>query len=197
MPDQSGSPAMTDRVRTSVPNAFGCTPMRLLAEIRMQHAHLALTGQAPVPATIAEAARLAGINRVSRFKVAYRSRYGAAPGIVAPQGSSRAAAGPAPGPQGVQPGRVPAVPTRQPAVPRRGMRRQGVLTESGNGQAPRHWYREPAMNKPLACLVVGYGCYAVTDVVSRNCPEGRRKPGRLARLRDGSDGFHVRPLVLP
>lgn len=53
------------------------------------------------------------------------------------------------------------------------------------------------MNKPPACLTVGYGGYAVTYVVSQNCPESRWKPGRLARVRVGSDGFRAGPLVMP
>jgi hypothetical protein len=53
------------------------------------------------------------------------------------------------------------------------------------------------MNNPLACLAGGYGGYAVTYVVSQNCPGSRCKPGRLARVRAGSDGFRVRPLVMP
>ncbi len=123
------------RLQAICKQRFGCTPMRLLAEIRMRHAHLALTGQAPGPAAIAEAARLAGINRVSRFKAAYRSRYGAAPAIVAPQGASRAAAGPALGAQGVQPGASASrVHATADGSPPRGMRCQGVLTECGNGQ---------------------------------------------------------------
>lgn len=79
---------------------FGCSPMRLLAGIRMHHAHLALTGRAPAPASIAEAARLAGINRVSRFRAAYRSRYGTPPAIMSPDPpSGRAAAIPSGGPE--------------------------------------------------------------------------------------------------
>jgi AraC-like DNA-binding protein len=60
---------------------FSRTPIQLLADIRMHHAHTALTGPGPAPASIADAARIAGINRTSRFRAAYRNRYGTAPVI--------------------------------------------------------------------------------------------------------------------
>lgn len=69
---------------------FGCTPMHLLAGIRMHRAHMALTGQEqPAAATIADAARIAGISRVSRFRAAYRGRYGIEPVIVSPERPSQ------------------------------------------------------------------------------------------------------------
>ena len=51
----------------------------------------ALTGRVPAPASIAEAARQAGHSRVTRFRAAYRSRYGRNPALP----GHAAAAGPA------------------------------------------------------------------------------------------------------
>ena len=73
------------RLQAICKHQFGCTPMHLLADIRMHYVHSALTGQEPVPATIADAARMAGISRVSRFRAAYRGRYGIEPVIVSPE----------------------------------------------------------------------------------------------------------------
>jgi AraC-like DNA-binding protein len=62
---------------------MGRGPLRLMADMRMHRVHLALTGRAPAPASLAEAARLAGHSRVHRFRVAYRERYGQYPAIPA------------------------------------------------------------------------------------------------------------------
>jgi transcriptional regulator GlxA family with amidase domain len=70
---------------------FGRSPMRLMADIRLHRVHLALTGRAPAPASLVEAARLAGHTRVHRFCVAYRERYGrypAFPAHAAPLGTT-------------------------------------------------------------------------------------------------------------
>ncbi len=53
----------------------------MLRDIGLHRAHLALTGQAPAPASIAEAARQAGYTRVSRFKADYKARYGRYPAL--------------------------------------------------------------------------------------------------------------------
>jgi AraC-like DNA-binding protein len=67
----------------------GRGPLRLMADMRMHRVHLALTGRAPAPASLAEAARLAGHSRVHRFRVAYRERYGQYPALPAqPAGGS-------------------------------------------------------------------------------------------------------------
>jgi transcriptional regulator GlxA family with amidase domain len=52
---------------------FGPTPQQLLAGIRLQRAHLLLTG--PAPPSLAEVAASVGFRRVSRFAAAYRRRY--------------------------------------------------------------------------------------------------------------------------
>ena len=57
---------------------FGRTPHQLLTGIRLQRAHLQLTG--PAPRSLAEIAASAGFGRVSRFTAAYRRRY---PGVPA------------------------------------------------------------------------------------------------------------------
>jgi len=62
---------------------FGRSPLRLMADMRLHQVHLALTGRAPAPASLTEAARLAGHSRVHRFRVAYRARYGRYPALPA------------------------------------------------------------------------------------------------------------------
>jgi transcriptional regulator GlxA family with amidase domain len=62
---------------------FGRGPLRLMADMRMHRVHLALTGRPPAPASLAEAASLAGHSRVHRFRVAYRERYGQYPALPA------------------------------------------------------------------------------------------------------------------
>ena len=59
----------------------GIGPVRLLADMRLRQAHLVLTGHGPPPASIAEAATLAGFSRVTRFRAAYRRRYGRYPAL--------------------------------------------------------------------------------------------------------------------
>ena len=56
-------------------------PVRLLVDMRLRRVHLALTGHGPAPASIAEAAALAGFSRVTRFRAAYRRRYGRYPAL--------------------------------------------------------------------------------------------------------------------
>jgi len=56
---------------------FGRTPHQLLTGIRLQRAHLLLTG--PAPRSYTEVAASAGFGRVSRFSAAYRRRYPDAP----------------------------------------------------------------------------------------------------------------------
>lgn len=69
----------------------------------------------------------------------------------------------------------------------------GMLPERSDGvrirAADRTGTGKSAMNKPSACLAVGYGGYAVVYVVSQNCPESRRKHGWLAGVRAGSPGL--------
>lgn len=66
---------------------FGCGPVRLMAAMRLHRAHLALAGQAAVPAvSAAEAAAIAGYRRLDRFRAAYRARYGRNPVPLPPQG---------------------------------------------------------------------------------------------------------------
>jgi AraC-like DNA-binding protein len=60
---------------------FGRGPLRLMADMRLHRVHLTLTGRAPAPASLAEAARLAGHSRVHRFRIAYRERYGRYPAL--------------------------------------------------------------------------------------------------------------------
>lgn len=84
----------TRRLQSLCKHRFGCTPMRLLAAVRMHHAHQALAAPGPAPATIAEAARIAGINRASRFRAAYRSRYGTDPSSPRPGSTSNRATPP-------------------------------------------------------------------------------------------------------
>jgi len=45
--------------------------------------------------------------------------------------------------------------------------------------------------QPVTAIAVDYGRYAVTYVVSHNCPESRWKPSRLAGVRAGSHGLVV------
>jgi AraC-like DNA-binding protein len=59
----------------------GRRPLQLMADMRLHRVHRALTGQAPAPASLAEAARLAGHSRVTRFRDAYRARYGTNPAL--------------------------------------------------------------------------------------------------------------------
>jgi AraC-like DNA-binding protein len=63
---------------------FGRTPMQLLADIRLHRAHLALASPQAAPRTVAEVARSAGFTRLSRFRSAYRRRYGTVPATTAP-----------------------------------------------------------------------------------------------------------------
>jgi AraC-like DNA-binding protein len=58
---------------------FGRTPHQLLTGIRLQRAHLLLTGLGSAPPSLAEAAASVGFRRVSRFTAAYRRRYPGAP----------------------------------------------------------------------------------------------------------------------
>jgi AraC-like DNA-binding protein len=59
---------------------FGRTPHQLLTDIRLHHAHLALTTSVPAPRSVAEAALPAGFTtRLSRFTAACRRRYGMPP----------------------------------------------------------------------------------------------------------------------
>jgi AraC-like DNA-binding protein len=67
------------RLQTVCKRDFGRSPLHLLADIRLHRVHLALTGRAPAPASIAEAAALAGYSRRHRFRAAYRRRYGRDP----------------------------------------------------------------------------------------------------------------------
>jgi AraC-like DNA-binding protein len=61
---------------------FGRSPLGLLRDIGLHRVHLALTGRrVPAPASIAAAAEQAGYTRVTRFKAAYRRRYGRAPSL--------------------------------------------------------------------------------------------------------------------
>jgi len=62
---------------------FGRTPLQLLADVRLHHAHLRLTGLGPAPRSVAQVARSAGFTRVARFSAAYRRRYGTPPAITA------------------------------------------------------------------------------------------------------------------
>lgn len=69
----------------------GRRPLQLLRDIALYRVHLALTGRAPAPASIAEAARLAGYTRVTRFRAAYRAYFGQNPVLptqAAPQASA-------------------------------------------------------------------------------------------------------------
>lgn len=66
---------------------FGSSPLRLMADMRLHRAHLALTGRAPAPASLAEAASLAGHSRLTRFRAAYRARYGRNP-VLPPSAAS-------------------------------------------------------------------------------------------------------------
>jgi AraC-like DNA-binding protein len=74
----------TRRVQAVVKRDFGRRPLQLLADIRLHRVHLALAGPGPAPASIAEAAELAGHSRVARFRAAYRARYGQDPAIPPP-----------------------------------------------------------------------------------------------------------------
>lgn len=71
-------------LQTVFKREFGRSPLQKMADIRLHRVHLALTGQAPAPASIAEAARQAGHSRVTRFENAYRDRYGTYPALPAP-----------------------------------------------------------------------------------------------------------------
>ena len=63
----------------------GRAPFRLLTDIRLHHARLALTTSEPQPGSVAEVARSAGFTtRLTRFAAAYRRRYGTPPAITAP-----------------------------------------------------------------------------------------------------------------
>lgn len=62
---------------------FGRSPLLLVADMRLHRVHLALTGRAPAPASLADAATLAGYRRVHRFLAAYRERYGRYPALAA------------------------------------------------------------------------------------------------------------------
>lgn len=63
---------------------LGKTPCQLLADIRLHHAHLRLTGGlGPVPRSVAEVARSAGFTRAARFSAAYQRRYRTTPAITA------------------------------------------------------------------------------------------------------------------
>ena len=66
---------------------LGRSPLRVLADMRLHRAHLALTGRAPAPASLGEAASLAGYSRIHRFRAAYRQRYGRNPVLPAPAAS--------------------------------------------------------------------------------------------------------------
>jgi AraC-like DNA-binding protein len=67
----------------------GRRPLQLLRDIALYRVHLALTGQAPAPASIAEAARLAGYANVTRFRAAYRAYFGQNPSIPGPDSAGR------------------------------------------------------------------------------------------------------------
>lgn len=74
------------RLQAICKNLFGRTPTALLADVRMTHVHRALHGQEPAPASLGDAARMAGFNRISRFKAAYRARFGTGP-VLPPPGA--------------------------------------------------------------------------------------------------------------
>jgi AraC-like DNA-binding protein len=82
---------------------FGRGPVRLMADMRLHRVHLTLTGRAPAPGSLAEAAAMAGYSRVSRFNDAYHARYGrcpALPGQPAAVRGARRARSRLPGPAG-------------------------------------------------------------------------------------------------
>jgi transcriptional regulator GlxA family with amidase domain len=60
---------------------YGRSPLRLMADMRLHRVHLALTGRAPAPASLAEAAAQAGHSRFTRFRAAYHARYGRNPAL--------------------------------------------------------------------------------------------------------------------
>jgi AraC-like DNA-binding protein len=70
-----------NRLQAIFRKEVGRRPLQLLRDIALYRVHLALTGQAPAPASIAEAARLAGYTRVTRFRDAYRAYFGQNPSI--------------------------------------------------------------------------------------------------------------------
>jgi AraC-like DNA-binding protein len=69
------------RLQVLCQREWGRTPFRLLAEIRLHRARLALTSSVPALCSVAEVARSAGFTRVSRFRAAYLDRYGVPPAI--------------------------------------------------------------------------------------------------------------------
>jgi len=69
------------RLQAMFRKEVGRRPLQLLRDIALYRVHLALTGQAPAPASIAEAARLAGYTRVTRFRAAYRAYFGQNPSL--------------------------------------------------------------------------------------------------------------------
>jgi transcriptional regulator GlxA family with amidase domain len=78
------------RLRVLCMRDFGCSPMRLLADIRLYHVCQALASPDSAPRSMAEAARLAGFSSTGRFRSAYRDRYGTDP--VIPAGTAPAPA---------------------------------------------------------------------------------------------------------
>jgi AraC-like DNA-binding protein len=74
----------TNRLHVLFRRDFGRSPLRLLRDMGLHQVHLGLTGHAPAPASIAEAARQAGYSRADRFRAAYRGRYGTDPALPGP-----------------------------------------------------------------------------------------------------------------